>query len=100
MYSFKILAIALAAAISSPVPKQKPLSHRLIAQDKGHVAMVRGDGKVEWEIDNPFVSHDLGVLPNGNFLLHTGPATITEVTPEKKIVWEYTSKPQAPYTGI
>src|SRR5579871_3705007 len=39
------------------------------------------------------------MLPNGNVLLHTGPATIVEMTPEKKVVWEYTAKPKAPYTG-
>lgn len=79
---------------------QKSVSHRLIAQDKGHVAIVNAKGEVEWEIANEFVSHDIGVLPNSNLLLHTGPATIREVTPEKKIVWEYTSKPNPPYSGV
>src|SRR5258708_27111050 len=79
---------------------QNPSGHRLIAQDKGHVAIINDSGVVEWEIANPFVSHDIGVLPNGNFLLHAGPATITEVTPEKKVVWEYTSKPSPPYTSV
>src|SRR5258708_40289379 len=79
---------------------QAPSGHRLIAQDKGHVAIINAAGVVEWEIANPFVSHDIGVLPNGNFLLHSGPATITEVTPDNKVVWEYTSKPSPPYTSV
>ena len=93
--------IALIVMVFSTVADaQLPLSHRLIAQDKGHVAILNAKGEVEWEIANPFVSHDIGVLPNGNFLLHTGPATITEVTPEKKTVWEHTSKPNPPYSGV
>ena len=39
------------------------------------------------------------VLPNGNLLLHTGPATIVEMTPEKKVVWQYEAKPKAGYKG-
>ena len=52
------------------------------------------EGKVEWEAPCTFVSHDISVLPNGNILLHTGPATIVEMTPEKKVVWQYTAKPK------
>src|ERR1043165_5851114 len=90
-----ILGVLVVQAVT-----QAPYGHRLIAQDKGRVAIINANGVVEWEIANPFVSHDIGVLPNGNFLLHTGPATVTEVTPEKKVVWEYTSKPNPPYTGV
>ncbi|HLK58954.1 MAG TPA: PQQ-binding-like beta-propeller repeat protein [Chthonomonadaceae bacterium] len=75
------------------------VSHRLLAQDKGHAVIVGAKGEVEWEAPCPFTSHDIAMLPNGNVLLHTGPATIVEMTPEKKVVWEYTAKPKAPYTG-
>ena len=39
------------------------------------------------------------LLPNGNLLLHTGPATVIEMTPEKKVVWKYEAKPKEGYKG-
>ncbi|MFO0805622.1 MAG: PQQ-binding-like beta-propeller repeat protein [Gemmataceae bacterium] len=73
--------------------------HRVLAQDNGHVAIVGTDGKVEWEVECKYNSHDIHLLPNGNLLLHTGPATITEMTPKKEIVWKYESKPKDGYKG-
>ncbi len=74
--------------------------YRLIGQDRGHVAILGADGKtVEWEVPCGHNSHDIEALPGGNFLLHTAPDRIVEMTPEKKIVWEWQSKPVAPYTG-
>jgi hypothetical protein len=70
-------------------------NYRVLAQDKGHVAIVGSDGKVEWEIECKYNSHDIHLLPNGNLLLHTGPATVTEVTREKKVVWKYEAKSKA-----
>ena len=93
------LLIASFAAIVATAGAQRPVSHRLIAQDKGHVVIVNAKGETEWEAPYPFVSHDIAVLPNGNVLLHTGPATIVEMTPDKKVVWEYTSKPKEGYSG-
>jgi hypothetical protein len=75
------------------------VSHRVIAQDRGHVAIVDPQGKVEWEVPCAFTSHDIAVLPNGNFLLHTGPATLVEMTPEKQVVWHYESRPVDGYNG-
>lgn len=72
-----------------------PPAYRVLAQDKGHVAIVGADGKVEWEVACKHSSHDVHLLPNGNRLLHTAPATVTEMTPEKKVVWEYAAKPTA-----
>ena len=74
-------------------PAGLPVSHRIIAQDRGHIAIVNAKGAVEWEVPCAFTSHDIAVLPNGNLLLHTGPATIVEMTPEKKVVWQYDSRP-------
>ena len=39
------------------------------------------------------------MLPNGNLLLHTAAATVTEMTPKKEIVWKYTAKPKEGYKG-
>jgi hypothetical protein len=90
---------ALFAAAVSPAFAQKPVTHKLIAQDKGRVVVLNEKGEVEWEVACGFNSHDLSVLPNGNFLLHTGPATIVEMTKDKQEVWKWESKPVAPYTG-
>jgi hypothetical protein len=74
--------------------------YRLIGQDRGHVALLAADGKtVEWEVPCRHNSHDIEALPGGNFLLHTAPDRIVEMTPAKQIVWEWQSKPVAPYTG-
>src|SRR5947208_7533567 len=86
-------------AMAVPAFDADPPAYRVLAQDNGHVAIVAPGGKVEWEVECKYNSHDLHVLPNGNFLLHTGPATVTEMTPEKKVVWQYTSKPKEGYTG-
>src|SRR5689334_22088626 len=75
------------------------VSHRLLAQDKGHAVILSAKGDVEWEAPCPFTSHDIAMLPNGNVLLHTGPAAIVEMSPDKKVVWEYHAQPKAPYNG-
>jgi hypothetical protein len=81
-----VLSLTAAAAADPP-------AYRVLAQDKGHVALVGKDGKVEWEVECKYNSHDIHLLPNGNLLLHTGPATVTEMTPAKEVVWRYEAKP-------
>jgi hypothetical protein len=76
-----------------------PVSHRIIAQGKDRIAIVSPKGEVEWEVPCAFTSHDIAVLPNGHFLLHMGPATVVEMTPEKKVVWQYVSRPKEGYSG-
>jgi hypothetical protein len=76
-----------------------PAKYRVLAQDKGHVAIVGSDGKIEWEYECKHNSHDIHQLENGNLLLHTAPATIVEVTPDKKVIWKYESKPKEGYKG-
>src|SRR5262245_15530561 len=74
-------------------------AYRVLAQDKGHVAIVGGDGKGEWEAPCKHNSHDIALLKNGNLLLHMGHTTILELTPEKKVVWQYEAKPKDGYSG-
>src|SRR4051812_34946720 len=83
----------IALAIAVPVFAEQPKGYRVLAQDKGHVAIVGTDGKVEWEIECKHNSHDIQMLPNGNILFNSGPAAVTEVTPKKEIVWKYEGKP-------
>lgn len=94
-----LLFVVVIALLAAPAFSDKPVSHRFIAQDRGHALIINAKGETEWEAPCPFVSHDISVLPNGNVLLHTGPATIVEMTPAKEVVWQYTSKPNPPYTG-
>src|SRR5918999_2971544 len=77
----------------------EPPKYRVLAQDKGRVAIVGPDGKVEWEVECKHNSHDIHLLPSGNVLLHTGPVTVTELTPKKEVVWKYEAKPKEGYKG-
>jgi outer membrane protein assembly factor BamB len=87
-----LLAAAILLAVS-PALAADPPGYRVLAQDKGHVAIVGPDGKVEWEVECKYNSHDIHLLANGNVLLHTGPATVVEMTPKKEVVWKYEAKP-------
>ncbi len=89
-----VITLSLAAAAAADPP-----AYRVLAQDKGHVALVGKDGKVEWEVECKYNSHDIHLLPTGNFLLHTGPATVTEMTVDKKVVWRYEAKPAGDNKG-
>ena len=84
-----IMLGATGAALS-----QTAIGHRLIACDRGKAIILSAAGDVEWEMDLPNTAHDISFLPNGNVLLHTGTASIKEVTPDKKVVWEWDSKPR------
>ena len=74
-------------------------AYRVLAQDRGHIALVNAKGVVEWEVECKHNSHDIALCKNGNFLLHIGPATVVEMTPAKQIVWRYDAKPKPGYEG-
>jgi len=74
--------------------------HRVLAQDKGHVVILNEKGDVEWEVPCRYTSHDIDLLPNGNFLLHMSDTRIVEMTPDKKIVWTHESKPLDKKKGV
>ena len=96
MRSFLSLACI---AFALPALAADPPKHRVLAQDNGRVAIVGTDGKIEWEVACGHNSHDIALLPNGNLLLHTGGATVTEMTPKKEVVWKYEAKPKEGYKG-
>ena len=58
-------AFAGAAALAAKT------SHRVMAQDKKHVAAVNPDGSVDWVWENGTVAHDMHLLKNGNVLVPT-----------------------------
>jgi len=74
--------------------------HRVLVQDKGHVVILNPKGEVEWEVPCKFTSHDIALLPNGNYLLHMSDTKIVEMTPDKKVVWTHESKALDPKKGI
>ena len=71
----------------------------MLAVDNRHVAIVNAKGEVEWEVPLKHDAHDIAMLPSGNVLLHTGPITVVEMTPDKKIVWRHEAKPKPGYSG-
>ncbi|MFL5342066.1 MAG: hypothetical protein ACJ8F7_18125 [Gemmataceae bacterium] len=88
--------IILFAIVLAPLTRAEDKARRVLAADKGHVAIVNAKSDVEWEYATKAECHDLQMLANGNVLLATGPATVAEVSPDKKIVWSYTAKPTDP----
>jgi hypothetical protein len=89
-----------AAALTAWQAKAAKVSHRLIAQDKGVIAIIDAQGAVEWVWESRRGAHDLHLLPNGNVLAPTGRGPeITEVTSEKEVVWQWRSEPVPPYDG-
>ena len=74
-------------------------SHRVLAADRGKVAILGPDGKIEWEYPNKFTVHDIARLPDGNVMFQSGDATVVEVSPAKEVVWSYTAKPKPGYAG-
>ncbi len=73
--------------------------YRVLAADKGRVAVLAADGNVEWSYDNKAEAHDLHQLANGNILLPLSSTEIVEMTPAKDIVWRYKAVPKAGYNG-
>lgn len=94
-FFFSITTLCISVAKAADAPPQ----HRVLAVDNGHAAIVNAKGEVEWEAPCKHDAHDIAMLPSGNVLLHTGPTTVVEMTPEKKIVWRHESKPKAGYKG-
>lgn len=69
-------------------------AYRVLAGDKGKVAIVDATGKVEWEFANKAETHDIQLLPNGNVLLPLPKSTVGEVDKNGKIVWQFECKPK------
>ena len=82
-----LLASAFAADENAAV------SHPFVCTDmaKGKVFLVSKEGKIEWEFPAGGAT-DVWRLANGN-ILFTHTHGVKEVTPEKKVVWEYNSAP-------
>jgi outer membrane protein assembly factor BamB len=66
----------------------------LITQGNDKLAIVKADGKIEWEMKWGGI-HDIHVLANGNILAQEGGHKVAEIdVKEKKVVWSYDSSKQ------
>lgn len=87
-----------AGSLAAEAPPESPIKgsvrHAFILSDSGRGKVLRYDaeGKLVWECDAPN-SYDCQQLANGNVVFTCriqGPNHgVREVTPEKKVVWEY-----------
>ncbi|MDX1965064.1 MAG: PQQ-binding-like beta-propeller repeat protein [Pirellulales bacterium] len=85
-----------------PAADNAPAAHpgyKILGCDNGKVTILSAAGKVLWQADCPLTAHDLQLLPGGNILMPISDTTIVELTPEKKVVWKYESRPRAGYEG-
>ena len=80
-------------------PKEKAPAHRVLARDKGHVAIVNAKGEVEWEVPCGSTRTTSPCCPTATSCSTTGRRPIVEMSPEKKVVWKYESKPKEGYKG-
>jgi hypothetical protein len=96
-FLFVLPGLVLLTAVSVQAD-EKP-QYRVLAADKGKVALVNAKGEVEWEYENKAECHDLWLLPNGNVLMPLSRTVVAEVNKDKKVVWQYESKPKAGYSG-
>ena len=84
--SFVGLSLALFA---SSALADEPRPYKVLGADKGKIAIVDSKGKVVWEVANATEVHDLTLLANGNVLFIAPGPKVVEMSPNKKVVWEY-----------
>jgi outer membrane protein assembly factor BamB len=64
------------------------LEHEVLAGCTRSIFKISPKGEILWQYDNVSNVHDIWMLPNGNILYADG-ASVTELSPEKKIVFRY-----------
>ncbi|MDB6076359.1 MAG: hypothetical protein JWO82_106, partial [Akkermansiaceae bacterium] len=89
-----VVASLILAGLAPLAIAQETRPYKVLGADKGHVAIVDAQGKVEWEVPTNSEVHDLALLPNGNLLFSMKGPKVVEMTPAKEIVWEYAPKPK------
>jgi hypothetical protein len=97
MRSITTVLVVLSVIATAYAEDQR--AYRVLARDKGHVAIVNAKGEVEWEVPCKHDAHDIALLPNGNVLMPISATKIVEMSPDKKVVWEYESRPTAANKG-
>jgi hypothetical protein len=94
-----LTTIAILASITPITLAECSSGRRILAADKGRILIVSADGKVEWEAPAPVTVHDLSLLPSGNVLFQTSYQRVVEITPDKRVVWEWVARPKPGYAG-
>jgi hypothetical protein len=94
-----LISAPAALTMGRAFAQDKPVTHKVLVQGKGKVAIVNETGAIEWEAPCPGAAHDLHLLPNGNVLTQTRGNNIVEFDKEKQIVWQYQGKPKEGYDG-
>ncbi len=87
-----LMALLLSAAVCSAAGISGEVGGKLLAAGDRRVMILAADGAVAWEHPTA-LTHDAWRLPNGNVLFADG-ATVTEVTPDHKTVFQYKSPEQ------
>ena len=98
----KSAAILLAAAcLGNPAQaEQTGTPRRILGADDStrRIAIIAADGSVEWEHSVGPI-HDAWLLPNKNILFQKNWTQIVEMTPDKRVVWEYDAATQNGNSG-
>jgi PQQ-like domain len=94
-----VLGLLQSALSAYEKPIDTVRAYRVVAADRGRVAIVNSKGEVEWEFPVKAEVHDIAMLPNGNLLFTTSPTTIVEMGSDKKIVWQHVSRTRKGYKG-
>ncbi|MEI6653180.1 MAG: hypothetical protein WCP45_00285 [Verrucomicrobiota bacterium] len=81
-----------ATATVMPTPVAGTLEGKLLAAGDNRILILNADGSIAWE-HRTSLTHDVWMLPNGNLLYADG-ASVTEITPEQKVVFQFKSAQQ------
>ena len=96
-HSSSIVAVALAVLLAwSGSAAESRVQHRLLFFEYGkgpnRLLELDASGKVVWEYTGVVNAGDAQRLPNGNTLISCGTQKrVIEVTPDKKIAWQFTA---------
>jgi hypothetical protein len=93
------VGVAAVGAAQGTSGESSASGHRILASEKGFVAIVDAQGRVEWKVPVRGTPHDLAMLPSGNILLPADASTVVEMTPDKEVVWRYKATPKEGYSG-
>ena len=87
-----MLLIVHASLSLKAEPFQMGAGHRFVCTDyvQGKVFVISPAGKIVWEYDGATNCNEVWALPGGNLLFNTGHG-VREVTPDKKVVFDYES---------
>jgi outer membrane protein assembly factor BamB len=67
------------------------VSHRVLTQGNGELALVSSDGAIEWSMPWGGI-HDIHLLPSGNIMVQEKMRAVVEIDPKtKEVVWRYDS---------